>query len=54
MDRYKKQSVDQLSSDVIIKLKQEVKKRVAKWINTPAKSEQGYYPLHFASFHGNI
>jgi len=54
MEHYKKQSVDQLSSDVVQKLKQEVRKKVAEWINTPAKTEQGYYPLHFASFHGNI
>lgn len=54
MEQYGKKSADQLPSDVILKLKQEVKKAVAKWINTPADTEQGYYPLHFASFHGNI
>ena len=35
-------------------IKSEVRVRVADWINTPSSSEQGFYPLHFASFHGNV
>ena len=27
---------------------------VGQWVNTPSKSEEGFYPLHFASFHGNV
>lgn len=54
VERCKKQNYEQLSSAEKSKLKQELKKRVADWINTPAKTEQGYYPLHFASFHGNV
>ena len=33
---------------------QQVQKQVAEWINTPSKTDQGFYPLHYASFHGNI
>ena len=32
----------------------EVRQHVANWINTPSRSDQGFFPLHFASFHGNI
>lgn len=35
-------------------IKNEVRLHVAKWINSPSRSDQGFYPLHFASFHGNI
>ena len=24
------------------------------WVNYPSLGEEGFYPLHFASFHGNI
>jgi ankyrin repeat protein len=24
------------------------------WINKPSMGEEGFYALHFASFHGNI
>ena len=47
-------SDQQLSHDVITQLKVEVRDRVGRWINTPTESEQGFYPLHYASFHGNI
>ena len=54
MERYNKRSPDQLSVDVMNNIKLEVRRNVSKWINTPSQSEQGFYPLHFASFHGNI
>ena len=54
MQRYGVANAEQLSSEVIQNIKQEVRRSVANWINTPSKSEQGFYPLHFASFHGNI
>ena len=53
-ERYSKSSAEQLSVEVMNNIKQEVRRRVAQWINTPSQSEQGFYPLHFASFHGNI
>jgi len=49
MERYGKTSPEQLNADVINNIKQEVRKNVANWINTPSLSEQGFYPLHFAS-----
>lgn len=54
MVMYNKSHPDLLSIDIKNNIKQEVRAKVAKWINTPSKSEQGFYPLHFASFHGNI
>lgn len=36
------------------KIKEQMKKVVADWINYPSRSEEGFYPLHFASFHGNV
>jgi len=38
----------------IDKIKEQVKKVVEDWINYPSKGEEGFYPLHFASFHGNV
>ena len=51
-----RQGIDQgcLSEAVKKDIKLEVRESLAKWINTPSSAEQGYYPLHFASFHGNI
>jgi ankyrin repeat protein len=34
-------------------VKKQVRKAVADWINTPSSSDEGFYSLHFASFHGN-
>lgn len=52
--RYGKSSPEQLSIDIVNNIKQEVRGKVADWINTASSSEQGFYPLHFASFHGNV
>ena len=54
MERHGVTSPDQLNSDVKSSIKHEVRRCVANWINTPSESDQGFYPLHFASFHGNI
>jgi len=53
-ERQGKSNPEQLNVETINNIKCEVRTRVAYWINTPSKSEQGFYPLHFASFHGNI
>ena len=53
-ERQGKTSPDQLNAETYNNIKNEVRTRVAQWINTPSRSEQGFYPLHFASFHGNI
>ena len=39
MERYGKTSPEQLNADVINNIKQEVRKNVANWINTPSLSE---------------
>ena len=54
MERHGAASPDQLPSDVKSNIKYAVRNSVATWINTPARTDQGFYPLHFASFHGNI
>jgi ankyrin repeat protein len=36
----------------IIKFK--VHEIIKTWINYPSKGDEGFYPLHFASFHGNV
>ena len=54
MERFGLSHPDQLNQDSINNIKAEVRKNVANWINTPSRSDQGFYPLHFASFHGNI
>ena len=53
-ERQGKANPDQLNVETMNNIKNEVRHRVAQWINTPSVSEQGFYPLHFASFHGNI
>lgn len=54
MERHGAASPDQLPLDVKNNIKWVVRNNVATWINTPARTDQGFYPLHFASFHGNI
>ncbi len=27
---------------------------VEEWVNIPSRGEEGFTPLHFASFHGNL
>ena len=54
MKRYGLTIPDQLTPEILQNIKSEVRRSVAEWINTPSESEQGFYPLHFASFHGNI
>ena len=45
---------DHLADAKLSEIKSEVRKRVSNWINTPADSAQGFYPLHYASYHGNV
>ena len=42
-----------LTSEQAYHIRREARKQVANWVNTPAKTDQGFYPLHYASFHGN-
>jgi hypothetical protein len=35
-------------------MKRAVRLALAVWINTPALCEEQFYPLHFASFNGNV
>lgn len=35
-------------------VKRAVRKEVRQWINTSSESEEKFFPLHFASFHGNV
>lgn len=53
-ERFGISNPDQLSVDAINQIKLEVREHVSKWINTPTAFEQGFYPLHYASFHGNV
>ena len=43
-----------LGPDAVESIKKQVRQMVAEWINTPSRSEEGFYPMHFASFHGNV
>jgi Ankyrin repeat len=27
---------------------------IKEWVNIPSKGDEGFYPLHFAAFHGNV
>ena len=47
-------SSENLSNDILEQVKKQVRNTVAEWINTPSRSEEGFYPMHFASFHGNV
>ena len=31
-----------------------MEKCIRDYINTPTKGDEGFAPLHFASFHGNV
>ena len=49
-------STEKLNQESLNKIKLEVRRSVRKWINTPALNvgtNDGFYPLHYASFHGN-
>jgi ankyrin repeat protein len=35
-------------------IKNKVKHLLKEWVNRPSRGEEGFYPLHFASFHGNV
>jgi ankyrin repeat protein len=35
-------------------VKRVVRKEIRNWINTAAESDEKFFPLHFASFHGNV
>ena len=43
-----------LNCDRISETEAQVRKLTGKWINTQSKCKQGFYPLHYASFHGNV
>jgi ankyrin repeat protein len=31
-----------------------VRNAIRDWVNLPSRGDEGFYPLHFASFHGNV
>lgn len=35
-------------------IKRRVRDTIRDWVNLPSRGEEGFYPLHFASFHGNV
>jgi ankyrin repeat protein len=35
-------------------IKKRVRDTIREWVNLPSRGEEGFYPLHFASFHGNV
>ena len=35
-------------------IKKRVRDTIKDWVNIPSKGEEGFYALHFASFHGNV
>lgn len=34
-------------------IKRRVRDTIREWVNLPSKGDEGFFPLHFASFHGN-
>ena len=52
--RQGKPNPEDLDAETLNRIKSDVRQKIAEWINTPSRSEQGFYPLHFASFHGSI
>lgn len=43
--------LDQTAAEQI---KRRVRETIKEWVNLPSRGEEGFYPLHFASFHGNV
>ena len=31
-----------------------MRETIREWVNFPSRGDEGFYPLHFASFHGNV
>ena len=44
----------ELNKENINNIKREVKRAIKAWINTHNQAEDQFYPLHYASFHGNV
>jgi hypothetical protein len=42
------------SAPVSLEEKEQRRLRLRDWINSSSKGEEGFTPMHFASFHGNI
>lgn len=45
---------DELDSYSLEIIKVRVRETIKEWINLPSRGEEGFYALHFASFHGNV
>jgi len=39
--------------DALKLMEQDAEMEIKKWVNMPTSSDEGFYPLHFSSFHGN-
>lgn len=44
----------QIPAEEVENIKQKVDSVLKDWINYPSRGEEGFFPLHFASFHGNV
>eukprot|EP00347_Sterkiella_histriomuscorum_P014181 403361851 len=48
------QSSQALDSAAAESIKRRVRETIRDWVNFPSRGDEGFYPLHFASFHGNV
>jgi ankyrin repeat protein len=35
-------------------IKMKIRETIREWVNLPSRGEEGFFALHFASFHGNV
>jgi ankyrin repeat protein len=48
------QKGEDLDEQTIESIKQRVRDTIKEWVNIQSRGDEGFYPLHFASFHGNV
>lgn len=53
-EKYDLPSDHELDNDTAEQIKRKVRDAIREWVNIPSKGEEGFIPLHFASFHGNV
>ncbi|CDW88101.1 dhhc zinc finger domain containing protein [Stylonychia lemnae] len=54
LEKYNLTTTHQLDYETGNQLIKKVRNAIKEWVNIPSRGEEGFYPLHFAAFHGNL
>lgn len=44
----------ELEAETVEIIKSKVRDTLKQWVNLPSRGDEGFFALHFASFHGNV